>query len=233
MKKVGNFISSLTTAALVTGLALTFNACTEQSPLSSTDENPFAQDNVQLIDLGDAFASLNKGELEVSAVVTPEDGGQLVLIKGKAFKDQKKEFKESGEIEIIDEDSLDIVGFGKKAGFIVSLTVLPHSVQDTTELSLSMDKKSFDMEFGPPGTVFANPALLNIIAVNLNFKKVNLETLGIYYDNPETGQWQKSLPRMLLWTKSTAFCAYVTPKSRTSHATRVPGAIRVQRLQAH
>ena len=47
------------------------------------------------------------------------------------------------------------------------------------------------MEFGPPGTVFANPALLNIIAVNLNLKKVNLQTLGIYYDNPETGQWQK------------------------------------------
>ncbi|MCH7755890.1 hypothetical protein IH970_12310 [candidate division KSB1 bacterium] len=54
-----------------------------------------------------------------------------------------------------------------------------------------MDKKRFDMEFGPDGTVFANPALLNIIAVNLNLKKVNLETLGIYYDNPETGQWQK------------------------------------------
>ena len=120
----------------MTGLAMNFNACSDQSPLSSTDESPFARDNVQLIDLGDAFASLNKGELKVSAVVTPEDGGQLVLIKGKAFKDQKKDFKENGEIEIIDDDSLDIVGFGEKAGFFVSLTVLPHSVQDTTELSL-------------------------------------------------------------------------------------------------
>ncbi len=54
-----------------------------------------------------------------------------------------------------------------------------------------MDKKSFDMEFGPGGTVFANPALLNIIAVNLNFKKINPETLAIYYDNPDTGQWEK------------------------------------------
>ncbi len=176
---------------LMTAFALNFNACSDQSPLSSTDESPFARDNVQLIDLGDAFASLSKGELKVSAVVTPEDGGQLVLIKGKAFKEQQKDFKKSGEIEIVDEDSLDIVGFGKKAGFIVSLTVLPHSVKDTTELSLRMDKKSFDMEFGPPGTVFAKPALLNIIAVNLNLKKVNLETLAIYYDNPETGQWQK------------------------------------------
>ncbi len=190
-EKNQNIITPLTAAALMIGLALNFNACTEQSPLSSTDENPFAQDNVQLIDLGDVFASLSKGELKVSAVVTPEDGGQLVLIKGKAFKDQEKDFKKSGEIEIIDDEDLNVVGFGKKAGFIVSLTVLPHSVKDTTELSLIMDKKSFDMEFGPPGTVFANPALLNIIAVNLNLKKVNLETLAIYYYNPQTGQWQK------------------------------------------
>ncbi len=47
------------------------------------------------------------------------------------------------------------------------------------------------MKFGPAGTVFANPALLNIIGVNLKLKKVNLETLGIYYHNPETGQWQQ------------------------------------------
>ena len=190
--KAAKKLSKLAVAGvLMTAFALNFNACTDQSPLSSTGENPFARDNVQLIDLGDAFASLSKGELKVSAVVTPEDGGQLVLIKGKAFKEQQKDFKKSGEIEIVDDDSLDIVGFGKKAGFIVSLTVLPHSVKDTTELSLIMDKKSFDMEFGPPGTVFANPVLLNIIAVNLNLKKVNLETLGIYFDNPETGQWQK------------------------------------------
>ncbi len=188
IKKIGR---SLIIGIAMAGLAVNFNACTEQSPLSSTDESPFAQDNVQLIDLGDAFASLSKGELKVSAVVTPEDGGQLVLIKGKAFKEQKKDFKKSGEIEIIDEESLNVVGFGKKSGFIVSLTVLPHSVKETTELSLIMDKKSFDIEFGPPGTVFANPALLNIIGVNLKLKKVNLETLGIYYDNPEAGQWQK------------------------------------------
>ncbi|MCH8954836.1 hypothetical protein IIA28_05880 [candidate division KSB1 bacterium] len=191
MKAIKKLSKLAVAGVLMTAFALNFNACTDQSPLSSTDESPFARDNVQLIDLGDAFASLSKGELKVSAVVTPEDGGQLVLIKGKAFKEQQKDFKESGEIEIVDEDSLDIVGFGKKAGFIISLTVLPHSVKDTTELSLRMDKKSFDMEFGPPGTVFANPALLNIIAVNLKLKKVNLETLGIYYDNPETGQWQK------------------------------------------
>ena len=189
----------------MTAFSLNFNACTDQSPLSSTGENPFAQDNVQLIDLGDAFASLSKGELKVSAVITPEDGGQLVLIKGKAFKDQEKDFKESGEFEIVDDDSLDIVGFGKKSGFIVTLTVLPNSVKETTELSLIMDKKSFDMGFGPAGTVFENPALLNIIGVNLNLKKVNLETLGIYYDNPQTGQGQKIASENIVVDKEHGF----------------------------
>jgi len=202
IKKIGR---SLIIGIAMTGLAVSFNACTDQSPLSSTDENPFAQDNVILIDLGDDFASLSKGELKVSAVVTPEDGGQLVLIKGKAFKDQQKDFKESGEIEVVDDEDLDIVGFGKKSGFIVTLNILPHSVTDTTELSLIMDKKSFDMEFGPPGTVFAIPAELNIIGVNLKLKKVNIETLGIYFHNPETGQWQKIASENVVVDKKKGF----------------------------
>jgi len=97
MKTIKKLSKLAVAGVLMTAYALNFNACSEQSPLSSTDESPFAQDNVQLIDLGDAFASLSKGELKVSAVVTPEDGGQLVLIKGKAFKEQQKDFKESGE----------------------------------------------------------------------------------------------------------------------------------------
>ncbi len=33
MKKIKSFVASLTTAVLLTGLAINFNACTEQSPL--------------------------------------------------------------------------------------------------------------------------------------------------------------------------------------------------------
>jgi len=38
MKKIGNFIASLTAAVLLTGLAINFNACSEQSPMSSQTE---------------------------------------------------------------------------------------------------------------------------------------------------------------------------------------------------
>ena len=37
MNKLNNFIKSLTAAALLTGLAMNFNACSEQSPLSLED----------------------------------------------------------------------------------------------------------------------------------------------------------------------------------------------------
>lgn len=46
MKKIKSFIASLTTAVLLTGLAINFNACTEQSPLASVEDE--AQDSVSL-----------------------------------------------------------------------------------------------------------------------------------------------------------------------------------------
>ena len=39
MKSVKKIVKTLTAAALLTGLAINFNACTEQSPLSSQTEN--------------------------------------------------------------------------------------------------------------------------------------------------------------------------------------------------
>ena len=79
MKKLRKIIGSVTAAVAMVSLLFNFTACNTGSSLSSTDESQFAQDNVQLIDLGDAFASLNKGNLEVSTMVTQSDGGELIL----------------------------------------------------------------------------------------------------------------------------------------------------------
>ena len=46
MKKIKSFVASLTTAVLLTGLAINFNACTEQSPLAFVEDD--AQDSVSL-----------------------------------------------------------------------------------------------------------------------------------------------------------------------------------------
>ncbi|MFQ5674309.1 MAG: hypothetical protein ACE5G1_00305 [bacterium] len=174
-------------AVVLMGLSLNFTACSNNSPLSVTEETFFAKQNMQVIDLGDAVASLNKGKLNVSQLVTPEEGGRLVLFHGDAFK----EYTNEEEAQIAEEDSLDILSFGKKSGFFLSLNILPNSIKEPTKISLSMDKKSFDMQFGPHGTQFQTPALFNLIAVGLKLEKVNTETLDLYYDNPQTGQWER------------------------------------------
>ena len=169
-------------------LVFNFTACSDNSPMSSGEENLQSKDNMQIIEFGDDIMSLNKGE--ASAIVTPEDGGRLLLVQGPAFLSANG-IEVSSLEESIDEDSLEIIGFGNNSGVFISLEVLPYSVKDTTKLSLTLDNNSIDMEFGPHGTVFQNPAVLNIIVFGLKLKNVNTETLDVYWDNPETGQWEK------------------------------------------
>ena len=167
MKKLRKIIGPVTAAVAMVSLLFNFTACNTGSPLSSTDESPFAQDNVQLIDLGDAFASLNKGNLEVSAMVTQADGGELIL-----------------EYKGIENNNGDV--YCK-----IILKVFPETISRDEELSLSLDDQNLNFVFGPHGITFSTPALLNIEAKGVDLSNVNLETLGIYYDNPETGQWER------------------------------------------
>ena len=46
MMKIRRITASLTTAVLLAGLAISFNACTEQSPLASSDSE--VQDSISL-----------------------------------------------------------------------------------------------------------------------------------------------------------------------------------------
>ncbi|MCH7755889.1 hypothetical protein IH970_12305 [candidate division KSB1 bacterium] len=46
MKAIKKLSKLAVAGILMTAFALNFNACSKQSPLSSTDESPFAQDNV-------------------------------------------------------------------------------------------------------------------------------------------------------------------------------------------
>jgi len=171
---------------ILIGLMAMFAACNSESPLSSTKDNQSVRNNVEIVDLGEDF-SLSKSFFESKSVVTPEDGGQLVLTNGKAFEGED----DFNLLEIVDSDSLSVIGFGERSGIIVRLKVLPYSVKDTTTLSVEMHRTKLDLTYGPHGTVFANAAQLSIFAVNLNLKDVNEETLGIYYENPDNGQWEK------------------------------------------
>ncbi len=181
-------IASLTAAMVMAAFVLSFTACDTVSPLGESGPSP--QGLVQVVDFGAALTSLTKGRLTATAVVTPEDGGHLVLIQGKAFTAEEQKFASEGEIELLDDEDLSAVDFDGESGFIISLEVLPNSLEEATSLTLTMDRKRFDMDYGPDGTVFANAALLNVIAVNLDLRHVNPESLGVYYYNPESGRWE-------------------------------------------
>lgn len=67
MKKIKNFVASLTTAVLLTGLAINFNACSEQSPLNpEVSETGFKM-------LKSKNSSLNKA-YQVSKVIGAHGG---------------------------------------------------------------------------------------------------------------------------------------------------------------
>jgi len=186
MKKSRNFISSLTTAALVTGLALTFNACTENSPLNVEANLPSSENELHFISLGQESPSLNKkgkkdkkgkkGKdakvlVEVTEFVTYKDGGELIIdYKGDEHRGGDESVKTTFKVfsETISQD----------AGLVLSMT----------DALLSGE---VDVSFQPHGITFSEPALLNIEAKNIDLSGVKTKNIGIFYVNEETGKWEE------------------------------------------
>ncbi len=82
MKVVKKIVKTLTAAALLTGLTINFNACTEQSPLSSQPDNA-QKKSLNIVKLGKSGSlhSLNK-KVEKKKTIKKETGGQIVLLPG-------------------------------------------------------------------------------------------------------------------------------------------------------
>ena len=180
MKRIGKSMVLLLAVAFMAGLVLNFNGCTTNSSLTPGAENLASRDGLNMIKIGNRSGALNKGIFTVSALITPEKGGELVLQLG----DDKKKNSDDGE------EDIDIVDHKTKNSLTVKLKVLPGSVDAPITISLKLDRDYLDMDFGPAGTVFNTPAKLSIDARGLDFSNVSSEILNVYYDNPETGQWE-------------------------------------------
>ncbi len=165
MTTIKKLTSALTTAALLTGLALNFNACSEQSPVSSeTANNLTVKKELNILKLGISPNSLKK-VTEVSKWITVQNGGQLSL------------YHENGDL-----------------GVEVELTILPGTISQDAEVKLTVDDENFmgnvDVVFSPHGVTFSQPAVLNMYAEGLDFSGYNLDDIDLYYDNQETGEWE-------------------------------------------
>lgn len=167
MKPVKKILQSMTSAALLMCLAINFNACSEQSPLSSTvaEQSKQPQKQLRILPLGISDNSLKK-VTTVSKWITAQNGGLL---------------------------SLQHVGNGIQVNS--SLYILPGAMSQDAEISLTLDDENFmgamDMVFSPHGTIFKQPALLTIVASGLDLSGYNPDDLGIYYYNEITGQWEE------------------------------------------
>ncbi len=79
-------------------------------------------------------------------------------------------------------------------GVSASLRVLAGAVTEDAELTMTMDDEvvlaNLEVVFGPHGTQFDPPAILNIEASGLDLFDVDPASINVYYDNPETGQWE-------------------------------------------
>ena len=75
-----------------------------------------------------------------------------------------------------------------------SLTILPRAIDANKIVTMTYDDQNFqgftDIVFGPHGTQFSKPALLNVSLQNMDLTGVNPNKVGLYYVN-DNGQWEK------------------------------------------
>ncbi len=142
MKKFRNTLASLTAAVLLTGLALNFNACTEQSPLSTQTE--VSEINILEFAKTGSSPSLKK-VTETSKFIKANRGGTLYLYHYNGNKDLEAE---------------------------ITLKIPKNSMSEDAEVKLTLDDEQFlgnlDIVFSPHGVTFSKPAILNIWAYGLD-----------------------------------------------------------------
>jgi hypothetical protein len=75
-----------------------------------------------------------------------------------------------------------------------SLEVPSKSIDDDKIVSMTYDDQNFqgftDIVFGPHGTQFSKPALLNVSLQNMDLTGMDPNKVGLYYVN-DNGQWEK------------------------------------------
>lgn len=150
---------------------LVFSGCEKQSPVSSITpteqevQNTTKDNGLQILAIGDQGNSFNK--VTTSAKWISAFWGGLV--------------------------KLDHYGDNNLRIF-TRLYIWPQTMNESAEISLTIDDQQFagnvDVVFEPHGITFSQPALLNIYAYGLDLSGVDPNSLNIYYDNPDTGQWE-------------------------------------------
>ena len=165
-------LRKLASLILMTFLIFTIG-CSENDPLSPdlSDQSISQQDNgIKILTLNDD------------------------LSLGKVTKERKHiKAKRGGKIELEHRGSRR--ERNRRLAIWCKLEIPANAMDKDSDISLTIDDHQFsgamDVEFAPHGTIFSTPALLTIYARGLDLKDIDPETVGFYYDNQETGEWEK------------------------------------------
>ena len=178
MKTIKNRLKSLAAAALLTGLAINFNACTEQSPLSAEDN----ETNVSITALGKKGGKGNDdvslgGNDKSSVISYPQSASNTFTLKGKGYTGGFVTVPDFAEL-FVSRNSLTPppdVPWGQD----VTITMTVDRVPGENQLIFS---------FGPHGCTFSKPA-----EIYFNWSTLGVDVATLYYID-ESGAYIEQLP---------------------------------------
>ena len=179
---------------LITVTALTIFSCSKESPLGPDNNLETANNNVIQSDTGTLnFLSFTNESLDKrrkvvdlnpieyitdTEFVTYKDGGELIL-------EFKAEDYNMGDV------------YCKS-----TLKIFSETISENCEVELNLNTSGIagnvDVTFQPHGITFSESALLNIEAKNMNLSGIDSKLIGLYYDNPETGMWEKMATKEII-----------------------------------
>jgi hypothetical protein len=171
MRILKKFIVPMVTVGLLGSGVVNFSGCSKHISPIGPDES-LQKEQIKFLPLGKFLNSLAK-TIKKATWIKKEKGGEIKL-------EHEFDNDEDGEVKV-------------KINFKVEKNTLSHDAY----IGLSIDEQMFignlDVEFTPHGIVFSNPAKLNIEIEmkDVDLSGMNLDKLDIYYDNKDSGEWEK------------------------------------------
>lgn len=163
MKINNKKIGSVLYLCFVIAIVIMISACTMgDSTIAPQEEQLMVTKNVEILKFKNVNPSLNKN-VTATQPVTIADGGVLELYH-----------------EINDDASINI-----------TFEVLANTINQDTEISLVLDDDSVELQFSPHGLTFSQPAILNITGTGLDLEGIDPNSISLFYDNTEIGQWEE------------------------------------------
>ncbi len=178
MYRFNKNIILLFTGILIFGLISGFSGCSKNTPFTPNDagqellsvNQPISPSGKQINfitwnnEQKDGIRSLNKS-YTASEWISKRKGGALYMgVEGT-------------------------VKGGNGVSVKTHFAVTPNSISEDAEVTLTFDDEKIDFVFGPSGTTFDPPALLNLVIYGLDLTGVDSESIGFYYVSPD-GAWE-------------------------------------------